>query len=66
MDANFQDNMIVDLGTNISAPVPRTTSQLSAAVREKIESGEYMLGDLIEPKKFPVFTTDDTGNLQIF
>ena len=48
-------------GTDVTAPIPRTPAKLSAAITEKVQNGEYDLGDLIAPKKFYVASIDNEG-----
>ena len=43
-------------------PVQRTTSELSQAVNDKKQSGEYFTGDLIAPKQYKVVYIDPDGN----
>ena len=48
-------------GTNVTVPVPRAPDRLAKAISEKVDSGYYILGDKIAPKKFLIASIDENG-----
>ena len=50
-------------GSGISIPKPRTYEDIKKEINRKVESGEYMLGELVVPKKYKRLKIDDDGSI---
>ena len=57
----FYMNFNLIAGSNVTVPTPRPPRHLSKAVSEKVDSGDYVLGDKIAAKKFIITSIDENG-----
>ena len=58
--------VIIVIDTDVTVPTPRTPAQITTGIKEKIENGEYILGDLIVPKTYSVPAIDNDGEFLIY
>nr|XP_047127239.1 uncharacterized protein LOC124808276 isoform X1 [Hydra vulgaris] len=52
-------------GSGISVPIPRSFKNIKEDLNQNITSGKYILGTLIEPKKYSSISTDKHGKIEI-
>ena len=55
--------LIRSKGGEITIPVSQTNAQIRKEIREKVQSGEFILGELIVPRRFKKTVIDKLGNL---
>ena len=51
-------------GGEITAPVPRTSAAIRQALRQKLDNGEYRLGEVVTPKSYKKLTLNPDGTLK--
>ena len=51
-------------GGEVTVPVTQTNGKLKKEIRERIQSGEFVLGELIVPRRFKKTVIDKTGNVR--
>ena len=50
--------MLFFAGTKTPLPKQRTSKELRKEMRAKIESGEYLMGELVVPRKYKIIKVD--------
>ncbi|KAL9977591.1 hypothetical protein ACROYT_G015012 [Oculina patagonica] len=58
----FRLNKLV--GGDISVPVLRTNKEIKETLKDKLDSGEYIIGELVVPKKYRKLVLKSDGSLQ--
>ena len=51
-------------GGEITTPVPRTSAAIRETLRQKLETGEYRLGEVVTPKTYKKLTLNPDGTLK--
>ena len=51
-------------GGEVTTPVPRTIAAIREALRQKLDNGEYRLGEVVTPKSYKKLTLNPDGTLK--